>query len=164
VLVWLATVVGLLVWGAQVRQDIESHRAELAAPCHTGDPDKGTSRATLTAHGTTNTAVSFGRTMGTLRRHFEYRIEDPSGSLANARCVNVETGPFVRDSGDAKLGLIAVATGAVASFGILTATYLSSAAWDADVLRFIALTGSMFGAFVAAATTVAAAGADRSGA
>lgn len=60
-------------------------------------------------------------------------------------------------------GLLAVATGSVAAFGSFTALYLTSPTWDADPIRYIALSTSMFAAFVAAATGVAAAGVDKSG-
>jgi hypothetical protein len=51
----------------------------------------------------------------------------------------------------------------VAAFGSFTALYLTSPAWDADPIRYIALMTATFSAFVAASTGVAAAGVDRSG-
>ncbi|MEV4349991.1 hypothetical protein AB0J83_36495 [Actinoplanes sp. NPDC049596] len=60
-------------------------------------------------------------------------------------------------------GLLAVAAGGAAAFGSFTALYLTSATWDADPLRYIALMTGMFGAFIAAAAGVSAAGVDKSG-
>jgi hypothetical protein len=61
-------------------------------------------------------------------------------------------------------GLLAFGAGVVAAFGVFSATYLSAATWDPTAGSYIALLGGTFSAFVAAATTVSAAGADRSGA
>lgn len=60
--------------------------------------------------------------------------------------------------------VIAVGSGAAAALSLFSATYLRSPTWGTDAVQALALFGSMFAAFVASATAVTAAGADRSGA
>ncbi|MQA94922.1 MAG: hypothetical protein GEV11_09830 [Streptosporangiales bacterium] len=60
--------------------------------------------------------------------------------------------------------LMSLGAGFAASFGLFSATYVRSGDWGADYTAATALFGGTFSAFVAAATAVTAAGADRTSA
>jgi hypothetical protein len=59
-------------------------------------------------------------------------------------------------------GVLAFVSGSTAATGVFIAGYLKSDTWGGDVVQAVGLLGAMFTAFVAAATTVSAAGSDTS--
>ena len=66
--------------------------------------------ATLALRGASVVAVNFGRGANAQARLIEYEIEDPDGALDDAECIEVQVGPFIRDTGAGQLDRSSIRT------------------------------------------------------
>nr|WP_296069102.1 hypothetical protein [uncultured Actinoplanes sp.] len=113
---WALAVAVLVVWGVRARAGMQPFTDNAAPTTCAGAsaPRTGQTLATLTAEGNANTAVMFRRDLQPRTRALEYGVDDPSSLLAGTRCLEVEVGQFLRDSGDAELNPSKItATGAL---------------------------------------------------
>lgn len=112
---WLLAVFALVYWGVTARKGLQPYADEAAAACTSASaPPAGKTLATLTAQGQANTALVFRRDLRPQTRELQYSVDDSDSLLTGARCLQVEVGQFMRDSGDAELNPSKItATGAL---------------------------------------------------
>jgi hypothetical protein len=110
---WSIAVLGLVIWGAAARKDLQPDADRVPLSSCTGSaPAPGKQLATMTGQGQANTTIVFRRYLQLQTRELRYVIDDPSSVLNGAGCLQVHAGQFLRDSGDAQLNLSAItATG-----------------------------------------------------
>jgi hypothetical protein len=102
-IIWLASVVVLGVWGAANSSRYEDAAGEPQSACPTSVLAEADEPATMDMRPNSRSTVAYGREVGVRHAALDFELTDPAGVLPNRTCLEVEVGPFVRDTNDGEL-------------------------------------------------------------